>query len=199
MTRLIERPRKQKISADIRLKNNRLGMKLFQASWMMVFVALVVVNWQLRYSYAQWPPAGVQPLNPTLPGLATLTLIFSAWRVHRSLKTLRGGHLAAFLAGWRLAIGCGLVFMALIGYEFVSAAETALATQYGATFRLMTGFHLVHALAILALMIKVCRDGGRGLYSGAEHDSWAVEGAAQLWYFVTAAWMLFYVVLYWLG
>lgn len=185
-------------AADIRLKNNRLGMKLFQISWMMAFLAIVMVNWQLRFSYAQWPPAGVVAFNPILPSLATVALIASVWLVRQSLKTLRGGAVAAFLNRWRLAIGLGLVFMAIIIYEFAAVSDAALATQYGQTFRLMTGFHFVHALVIAALMVKVCRNAERGMYSGDERDSWAVEGAAKLWYFVTAAWILFYVVLYWL-
>ena len=99
---------------------------------------------------------------------------------------------------WRGAMVLGVAFMAIIVYEFASVTDAAMATQYGVTMRLMTGFHLVHALAILAVMIHVYRCGARGSYSGAEHDSWAVEGTAKLWYFVTLAWLLFYVVLYWI-
>lgn len=202
MTSFADRQKKQKAhqrrDAEIRLKNNRLGMTLFQVSWMMAFVAMVIVNWQLRFSYAQWPPAGVDPFNPILPSLATAALIASVWLVRQSLKALRGGAVAVFLNSWRLATGLGLVFMAIVIYEFVTVSDAALATQYGATFRLMTGFHLVHALVIMAFMVKVHHRGRLGFYSGDEHDSWAVEGAAKLWYFVTVAWILFYVVLYWL-
>lgn len=202
MTSFADRQKKQKVrqqrGAEIRLKNNRLGMKLFQVSWMMAFVAMVVVNWQLRFSYVQWPPVGVEALNPILPSFATLALLISAWLVHRGLKILRGGAVNAFLNSWRLATGLGLAFMAIVIYEFVTVSDAALATQYGATFRLMTGFHFVHALVIMAFMVKVYLNGGRGMYSRDEHDSWAVEGTAKLWYFVTVAWVLFYVVLYWL-
>ena len=202
MTNFTDRPKKQKVregrGAEIRLKNNRLGMNIFQVSWMMAFVAMVVVNWQLRFSYAQWPPAGVDAFNPTLPSFATLALLASAWLVHQSLKLLRGGTVAAFLNHWRLATGLGLVFMAIIVYEFATVSDAALATQYGLTFRLMTGFHFVHALVIVAFMVRVYRNGNCGVYSGDEHDSWAVEGTAKLWYFVTVAWILFYIVLYWL-
>ena len=198
MTYFTDRRQMRKTRADLRLKNNRLGMKLFQISWMMAFLAMAMVNWQLRFSYAQWPPAGVDPFNPILPSLATAALIASVWLVRQSLKALRGGAVAAFLNHWRLATSLGFVFMAVVIYEFAAVSEAALATQYGQTFRLMTGFHFVHALAIAALMVKVHRDGGQGMYSGDENDSWAVEGTAKLWYFVTVAWILFYAVLYWL-
>lgn len=202
MTTFIEKHEKQKIrekrEADMRLKNNRLGMNIFQVSWIMAFVAMIVVNWQLRFSYKEWPPAGVEPFSPILPGVATLLLLFSAWLVRNGLKVLRDGHIATFLNNWRIAIGLGFGFMAIIVFEFFTVSEAAMATQYGVTFRLMTGFHFVHALVILGIMIHVYRNGQQGIYTGDDHDSWAVEGTAKLWYFVTVAWILFYVVLYWI-
>ena len=202
MTSAIKRAEKQKISdqraAALRLKNNRLGMNIFQLSWIMAFVALIVVNWQLRFNYSQWPPAGVPPFDLYLPSAATLALLCSSVMVAQALKALRSGFAAAFLVKWRLAIGLGLLFMAIIVYEFLNVSDAAMATQYGDTFRLMTGFHFVHALAILAILCRVYQGARLGKYAGAEQDSWAVEGAAKLWHFVSFAWMLFYAVLYWI-
>ena len=202
MTSYVKRQEKPKIGLDrdaaLRLRNNRLGMTIFQASWIMVFLAMIVVNWQLRFSYAQWPPAGVAPFDPLLPSLATLALLLSAALVHRGWQELRAGRTGDFLKRWRLAMALGTVFMAVIIYEFINVSQAALATQYGVTMRLMTGFHFVHALAILAVMLHVYRSGSKGAYSGGEHEAWAVEGTAKLWYFVAVAWLLFYVVLYWI-
>ncbi|MCY3976992.1 MAG: cytochrome c oxidase subunit 3 [Chloroflexi bacterium] len=202
MTSYVDRQHKAKLGrpseADLRLKNNRLGMTIFQISWIMVFLAMIIVNWQLRFSYAEWPPAGVAPFDPLLPSAATLALLLSALLVKRALQALRNGRIGGFLMDWRGAMIFGFAFMAVIVYEFASVSDAALATQYGITMRLMTGFHFVHALAILAVMAHVIRNGAAGRYSGDEHDSWAVEGTAKLWYFVTLAWILFYVVLYWI-
>ncbi len=202
MTSYVDRQEKAKFGldrdAEMRLKNNRLGMTIFQASWIMVFFALIVVNWQLRFSYAQWPPAGVTPFDPLLPSAATLALLLSALLARGGWRQLRRGQLGVFLNSWRLALALGLVFMALIMVEFAAVSDAALATQYGVTMRLMTGFHVAHALAILAVMLRVYRNAARGSYSGDPHDSWPVEGTVKLWYFVTVAWLLFYVVLYWI-
>ena len=189
--------RKQR-DAELRLKNNRLGMNIFQASWIMAFVAMVVVNWQLRFNYAQWPPDGVAPFDGLPPSVATVALLLSAFLTRQSLRCLRDGNLPVFLRGWRLAAGLGAAFLAIIAYEFLSVGEAALATQYGITFRLMTGFHLAHALVILAVMLRVYHLAKQGRCSGGAEDSWPAEGAAKLWYFVTVAWLLFYVVLYWI-
>lgn len=202
MTSYVDRQGKPKLGgrseADLRLKNNRLGMNIFQVSWIMVFLAMIIVNWQLRFSYSEWPPAGVAPFDPLLPSAATLALLLSSVLVRRGLQMLRSNHLGGFLMHWRGAMVLGAAFMAVIVYEFASVSDAAMATQYGVTMRLMTGFHFVHALAILAVMIHVYRNGARGVYSGDERESWAVEGAAKLWYFVTLAWIMFYVVLYWI-
>lgn len=202
MTSYVERREKPKLGldrdAELRLKNNRLGMNIFQASWIMVFFAMIVVNWQLRYSYAQWPPAGVRPFDPLLPSIATLALLLSALFARRGRKSLRTDEGSGFLAFWRLAIALGVAFMAIIIYEFLTVSQAALATQYGITMRLMTGFHFVHALAILAVMLWVYRDRLNALRGGRSYDSWAVEGTAKLWYFVTFAWILFYLALYWI-
>ena len=202
MTSYVNRQEKPKLGVDrdeaMRLKNNRLGMNIFQASWIMIFFAMIVVNWQLRFSYAQWPPAGVTPFEPLLPSVATLALMLSSIFVRRGRQSLRAARLGGFLMNWRAAMALGAAFMAMIIHEFMTVSEAALATQYGVTMRLMTGFHFVHALAILAVMLKVYRSGAAGLYSGNAYDSWAVEGTAKLWYFVTFAWILFYLVLYWI-
>ena len=167
MTSYVDRQEKVKYGGDrdaeLRLKNNRLGMTIFQASWIMVFFALIVVNWQLRFSYAQWPPAGVAPFDPLLPSAATLALLLSALLARAGWRGFRLGRLGVFLMSWRLATALGVVFMALILYEFAAVSEAALATQYGVTMRLMTGFHLAHALAILAVMLRVYRIAGRQL------------------------------------
>ena len=202
MTTFIEKQERQRKreerEAEIRLKNNRLGMTIFQISWIMAFIAMVVVNWQLRFSYAEWPPAGVEPFSPILPTIATIALFISTWLARNGLKWVYQGYIETFLNNWRLSIVLGIVFMAIGIFEWVIVSPTAMATQYGVTFRLMTGFHFVHALAITLVMIRVYHQGKNGTYSGDPHDSWAVEGTAKLWYFVTVAWVLFYVVLYWI-
>ena len=200
MTSTVHQGQKPKLgAAEMRLKNNRLGMTIFQISWIMVFLALIVVNWQLRFSYTEWPPAGVAPFDPLLPSAATLSLLLSSLLIKRGLDALRAQSPRGFLMRWRGAMALGIAFMAIIVYEFASVSAAAMATQYGLTMRLMTGFHFVHALAILAIIVRVYRSGAAGRYSGDEHDSWAVEGTAKLWHFVTVAWIMFYVVLYWIG
>ncbi|MBK9123145.1 MAG: cytochrome c oxidase subunit 3 [Chloroflexi bacterium] len=195
--------------AAIRLKNKRNGMTVFQASWILVFVCLIVVNLQLRGGAPAWPPEGVERLDPVLPTLATLGLLASAVLVRRGMRTLLRDSLGGFLLQWRAALGLGALFVAVMAYEWLSVAPipemrvvlangeeiiTAI-TQYNAIFRVMTAFHAFHALVIGIYMVRVLRTAARG---GLTEDTWSAEAGAKLWYFVVIAWLMFYVVLYWL-
>lgn len=175
------------------LRNRRTGMTIFQISWIMAFVCLIVVNWQLRYSYEEWPPEGVEKLNVVLPTIGTIALLISVMLVRHGLKAIQAENRAVFLQSIRLTLGLSAVFIAIMLYEWVTIS---IDTQYGTVFRVMTGFHGIHALAISAYLFNVYRNGQSGAYG--EFDFWAVEAGAKLWYFVAFAWLLFYTVLYWI-
>jgi heme/copper-type cytochrome/quinol oxidase subunit 3 len=194
----------------LRLKNKRNAVSIFQASWILAFVCLAVVNLQLRTSSPEWPPLGVEKLNPVLPTIATLGLLASIPLVRRGVRSISADGTTAFLVQWRAALVLGLAFVGIMAFEWITVpplpmTEVTLAnrqtvvtalSQYNAIFRVMTAFHMVHALAIGGYMINVWRSARRGELSSA--DYWPAEAGAKLWYFVVIAWMLFYVVLYWL-
>ena len=175
------------------IRNRRTGMTVFQISWIMAFLCLIMVNWQLRYSYTEWPPEGVDRMGVLLPTVATAALFLSVFFARRALVAIQNDEHAAFTTQWLAVIGLGVVFMAIMVYEWIIAP---MGTQYGAVFRLMTGFHGLHALAIAVYMGVVYNHAREGRYGSL--DFWAVEAGVKLWYFVAFAWILFYTVLYWI-
>lgn len=177
--------------ADLRLRNNRLGLWVFQISWIMVFVALIVINWQMRFS-PDWMAEDGQRPDALLPTIATLALFASTFFARNGWKAIQQGAKQAFLTQWLLAIGLGVVFFGIMLTQFTALIPSG--EQYISVYRLMIGYHALHAFVIGAMMIQVYRYGQAGRYNADNH--WAVEGATKLWYFVTVAWMMFYVVLY---
>jgi cytochrome c oxidase subunit 3 len=175
------------------LKNKRTGLSLFQFSWILVFVCLIVMNWQLRYREIVWPPPGVEPAPLLLPSIATVGLLLSVWITRRAVGFMAQGQLGAFLSHWRIAMGLGVAFVAVMVYEWVTIPVTGM---YSTIFRTMTGFHGVHAVVIGAMMLMVYRRAKQKQYNTS--DYWLVEATAGLWYFVVVAWILFYIVLYWI-
>ncbi len=171
------------------LRNKRTGVTVFQISWIMVFVCLIVVNLQMRGDYPSWPPPGVGALNAVLPTLATIGLIVSVFLARNGLKAIQAEKRDSFRRLWQLTLGLGGLFIVVMGFEWLSVPYSG---QYSSIFRVMVAYHAIHALVIGYIMIRV--------YQNAEHydrlHNWAVEASAKLWYFVTVAWILFYLTLY---
>jgi heme/copper-type cytochrome/quinol oxidase subunit 3 len=170
------------------LKNKRTGLAIFQVSWIMVFVCLVAANWFIRGSSPSWPPPGVPRPDAILPTVVTLALIASSFLVRNAVRDLKAGK--AFAREWGLALGLGALFVVVMLFEFATAVQAP--GPYRDTFRTMIGYHAVHAIVIGYMMWRVYR--GAKQYSPTHF--WTVEGTAGLWYFVTVAWLLFYLVLY---
>jgi len=171
------------------LRNKRTGVTIFQLSWMLVFVCLIIVNLQIRSNFVSWPPPGVAPLDSVLPTVATIGLIASVWLVRAGLKAIANDQRERLRRYWQLALLLAVGFIGVMAFEWWTVPVSG---QYSTLFRVMTAFHGVHALVIGYILFWVYRHAHA--YDSVHH--WAVEAAAKLWYFVVVAWMLFYVVLY---
>lgn len=191
-----DRERQRQRQAEIALKNKRMGINLFQISWIMAFVCLSVVNLVMRGNAPSWPPLGTPPLEPVLPTFATLGLIASMVLARRALVAIQTDKRTAFLVQWRAVLGLGALFVAVMIYEWITLTPTLSGppNQFNTIFRLMTAFHSLHAIAIGVYLVWVLRRAAQGAYSRA--DFWEIEAGAKLWYFVVIAWLLFYAVLY---
>lgn len=171
------------------LRNKRTGVTVFQISWILVFVCLIMVNLQVRANFASWPPPGVPALEVLLPTLATVGLLASILLARGGLRAIRREDRSAFRIRWQIALGLGVVFVGIMAFEWVTVPPSG---QYSTLFRVMVAYHAVHALVIGYIMYRVYKN-------AAAYDAlhnWAVEAAAKLWYFVVIAWIMFYLVLY---
>ncbi len=182
----------QKLSRQeqLQLRNRRTGLAIFQISWIMAFICLIVVNFWMRGGSETWPPAGVA-VEKLIPTLMTLVLIASSFFIRRGVKALKADNIAAFSSNWRNGLMLGGVFAVVMAIEFAAAPGSG---QFLSIYRLMIGFHHVHALAIGYYLIRVYQNGKKGAY--ISFNFWPVEGGTSLWDFVTVAWVLFYLVLY---
>ncbi len=181
---------------EMRLRNNRLGLLLFQGSWILVFVCMLVVYWWMGYQPG-WRPTPEQAPDPILPTVATIALIASAWLARRAWKTAETtepqNEKYPFLGNWRIALLLGVVFFGIMITQFF-AVPVGEEARFGTIYRVLIGYHAIHALAIGFLMFQVMRYGQAGRYHA--ENTWSVEAVTKLWYFVVVAWLMFYAVLY---
>ena len=150
------------------LRNKRTGVTVFQISWIMVFICLIVVNLQLRGNFASWPPPGVESLDKVLPTLATIGLLASMFLARMGLKSIQHERLSVFKTQWGSAIALGVAFLVIMAFQWVSVPFSG---QYSTVFRVMIAYHAIHAVVIGYIMIYVYRN-------AASYDAvhnWAVE------------------------
>lgn len=174
------------------LRNKRTGLTLFQISWIIVFVVLAMAYFQIRSLWATWPPPGVEKPSIVPSTAATIALIASSFLVRRAVQAIRQDQLDSFLAQWRTVIGLGVLFVLIMAYQWI-AMPIGDPGQYGILFRVLVGYHGIHALVIGGYLVTIYRSGQYG-----STNFWPVEAAVGLWNFVTVAWILFYLVLYWI-
>ena len=188
----------------------RYGMIMFIASEVMFFVAWFWAIFdaslffdepiqveRLAYTGGQWPPAGLEVLDPLhLPLYNTVVLLLSGttvtWAHHALLHNDRQG---VKLALW-ITILLAVLFMGVQIYEFAIAPYSFSDSLYGATFFMSTGFHGFHVFVGLLFLIVCLLRVYAGHFTPQKH--FGFEAAAWYWHFVDVVWLfLFFVVYVW--
>ncbi|MBO6554123.1 MAG: cytochrome c oxidase subunit 3 [Roseitalea sp.] len=188
----------------------RYGMIMFIASEVMFFVAWFWAVFdaslffneaqqvgRMEYTGGQWPPAGMEVLDPLhLPLYNTVILLLSGttvtWAHHALLHNDRQG----LKMGLWLTILLAILFTCVQVYEFVIAPYSFSESLYGATFFMATGFHGFHVFVGTIFLIVCLVRAYAGQFTPEKH--FGFEAAAWYWHFVDVVWLfLFFVVYIW--
>jgi len=189
----------------------RYGMILFIASEVMFFVA-----WFWAYFAnalfpsavesigAQWPPKGMEVLNPfSFPLLNTLILLCSGTTVTWAHHSLINGDRKGLKTGLLLTIALGLIFSCIQAYEYIHApfsfssahgTEESPANVYTSTFFMATGFHGAHVIIGTIFLIVCYVRASKGDFTPQKH--FGFEAAAWYWHFVDVVWLFLFVSIY---
>jgi len=161
----------------------------------MFFAALISAYMIIRSGAEEWPPWGQPRLPVFATALNSLTLLASAFCLHRSVKVFssQASQSKQLLA---LAIALGIVFVSVQGYEWVqliSFGLTITSSTYGGVFYLIIGAHGLHVIGgLLALLACL-----RRFSSTSQQLTIDNFRAAQIfWYFVVGVWPILYTLVY---
>ncbi|MFC0283868.1 cytochrome c oxidase subunit 3 [Camelimonas abortus] len=188
--------------------HHRYGMLMFIGSEVMFFVAWfwayfdaalfpaeAVQFTRLEVTGGQWPPKGIETLDPWhLPLLNTLILLTSGttltWAHHAMLENDRAG----VKQGLWLTIALGALFSLVQAYEYTHAHFDFTGNIYGSTFVMATGFHgfhvIVGAIFLAVILARVYRN------HFTPHQHLGFEFAAWYWHFVDVVWLFLFVSIY---
>ncbi len=196
----------------------RYGMILFIASEVMFFVAWFWVFFEMalfhhvrtfsaidevRQAWMQWPPKGVEVLDPWhFPLINTLILLTSGTTVTWAHHALQHGDRKGARNGLILTVLLGISFTCVQAYEYREIiieklffnTESQGAGLYGSSFFMATGFHGFHVLIGTIFLIVCLARVLAGQMTPKKH--FGFEAAAWYWHFVDVVWLFLFAFIY---
>ncbi len=170
-----------------------MGTVAFLASELMFFSGLFAAWFSVRAANDEWPPEGVE-LEVLQTGVATVVLIAFSFTMHAGHRAAEAGDRRA-TARWVLVTALlGTLFLANQTVEYVNADFGMSSHAFGSLFFILTGFHGLHVLAGIALMLGVL-----WVVSGPTSRAPLAEPmtvTSYYWHFVDVVWVAMFATVY---
>lgn len=171
-----------------------VGVVVWMASEVMFFSALFATYFTLRAADHPWPPRGVE-LDTLVAGLFTLVLVASSGTMQLAVRAIRVGDVAATRRWIMLTLVLGTVFLANQVHEWTTVNFSMSSHAFGSAFFVMTGFHGLHVLGGLVVMVVVLGRSTSSAFEGIDATT-SVEVTSYYWHFVDVVWLWLFATLF---
>lgn len=169
------------------------GTILFLASELLFFGGLFGAYFSLRASTDPWPPTGVElAVGPATAG--TVILLLSSFTLQAGIVAAERGRPAGLRVWTLVSLGLGAAFLGIQALDWFHLDFEVSTHAYGTMFYAMTGFHGLHVLAGLALMLVILGRAAQGAYRDGSLPS--AHAISYYWHFVDAVWIALYATLF---
>lgn len=171
-----------------------VGTVVWLASEVLFFAGLFAAYFTIRAGAdGSWPPDDVH-LETGVALAFTAVLVLSSLTMHRAVGAGVRGATSSFRRWLLLTVVLAVVFLANQAREWGAADFGPDSHAYGSAFFVMTGFHGLHVLGGVAVMLVVlARLYGRG---AVEADAPSMEVLAAYWHFVDVVWVAMFLTLF---
>ncbi len=177
------------------MPSSRLAVLLFIASEAVFFTLLILAYVILHRSGSGPGAADVLDLRRTL--VFSLFLLASSLTWWLAERRLRGGDRVGFALLLNLTVLLGVVFLSGQAIEWVGLFRRGVVPSrdpFATGFFTLTGFHALHVIAGLCLLVAAAIAGGRR--EAGTRGREAVAGVGYYWHFVDAVWVVIFAVVY---
>ena len=172
-----------------------LLMWIVVALELLTFSMVFIVVANFRVGEADAFAAG-QALLDVRMGLAqTVALLTSGWLVAEAVHAYRRDRIPRARRFYAAGIVAGLAFVVLkvVDYAGKAAMGVGLSDPFGTAYVLATGFHFVHVLVGLTMLVYAATRIGRKPF---EDEETAVAGTALFWHMCDIAWFFLFPLFY---
>ena len=173
----------------------KFGMWVFLISEIMFFTGLIGSYIVLRLGSESWPRPGTI-LNTSLLGFNTLVLLSSSLTMALGLAAVQRGHQAALRRYLLLTALLGSTFLTIKGFDYVHMWHrgfTISSSLFGSCYYLLTGFHALHVLSGVILLLCLFTAAVRGRFSASQYGR--IEYSGLYWHFIDVVWMILFAIL----
>lgn len=165
------------------------GFRLFLGVEAIPFVVLFT----MRYEIASWYVAPT--VNQWMGAAEAALMLISMWMAFDGLQAIRQDALYKMQHRTKSAVGIGLLYMALVIYEW-SQRFVPAGTRYGEIFYTTLGVSAFFTLAGLFVLTAIAIRSGRAHFS--RQNYWDVQAVTWYWVFQGVAAVVAYMYFYWL-
>lgn len=193
MSRSANPPARSLAPLPVRAHPLVLGVVLFLASELMFFAALFAAYFDLRANRGDWPPP---PAYSDLVGatagtaalaIASIVMIVATRAMDRRKWTAARTWVLAAIFG-------ALIFVVIAVHGYAAAPFTIATNAYGTIYYTLTGFHLLHVIAGIAILTAILL--GMRSPALAANQRAGAEAMTYYWHFVFVVWIGIYATVY---
>ncbi|WP_372830824.1 cytochrome c oxidase subunit 3 family protein [Pontibacterium sp.] len=180
-----------------RIMPGDLAMWMFIAAELSVFALLFLLFSVLRASNPDLFTAGQQTLHPLAGLINTLALISASWLVVQAVIHNRTGQPQRGALWMFFAIVAASVYVGVKCWEYWqlgSAGYDLDSNAFYTGYFLITGFHLLHVLLGMVILLFMVVKLHRGAY--VEGQTSGLESGACYWHMVDLVWVLLFPLIY---
>lgn len=180
-----------------RIMPGDLAMWMFIGAELSVFALLFLLFSVLRVSNPDLFTAGQQTLHPLAGLINTLALISASWLVVQAVIHNRAGQPERGALWMFFAIVAASVYVGVKCWEYWqlgSAGYDLDSNAFYTGYFLITGFHLLHVLLGMVILLFMVVKLHRGAYQ--EGQTSGLESGACYWHMVDLVWVLLFPLIY---
>lgn len=152
----------------------------------MFFAAMFAAYFDLRANRAAWPPPGVHT-DLLSSGIGTAALAAASLVMILATRAMDRGRWEAARLWTATAILAALTFVGIALAGYARDPFTIATNAYGSIYYTITGFHLLHVLAGIAILSAILI-GMRSPALRANHRA-GTEAMMYYWHFVFIVWI----------